>query len=237
MINSLTKPQLILLHGWGGSKNSLAELSSKLEEKYVCHVLEMPGHGTTPSMDFPWEMRNYATWLDKYLKSNMIEEYTLLGHSFGGKIILEAVTSGILKPNEIILIDSNGIKPKNSLKKNIFKFLSTIFNPLLNSDIGQLIKKFVYRFIIREVDYAKTSGMIRESFKIFNEQHYDSKLQNISIPTIIIWGKDDKVTPLWMGKKLNEGIKNSKLFVIDGTHGVPLKSPNEVAEIILNNTK
>ncbi|MCA9381452.1 alpha/beta hydrolase [Candidatus Dojkabacteria bacterium] len=232
-----SKSQLILLHGWGGSRKSLAALTDELSSKYFCHILEMPGHGSTPEMNFPWEMVDYASWLEEYLQENDISSYSLLGHSFGGKIILEAVSSGLLKPEEIILIDSNGIKPKNSLKKTFFKLIALIYRPFRNSILGEAIKKYIYKYIIRESDYVKTSGMLKESFKLFNEQHYDTKLQNISVPTIIIWGKDDAVTPLWMGQKLNSGIAGSKLFVIDGTHGIPLQKPHEVAEIILNNTK
>lgn len=221
---------IVFLHGWGGTRNSLAALASEVESRgFKTLVLEMPGHGETPEMDKPWRMNDFTNWLKNNLEAYQIEKYVLVGHSFGGKMIIDGVSRGVLNPLKIFLIDANGVKPKNSFKKSFYKNLSKIIGPLLNNPIGQKIRKPGYKYIIRERDYEKTSGNVRESFKLFNEEHFDSELKKISVPTIIIWGEEDRVTPLWMGEKMHSEIKDSILIKMEGTHGLPLKSPKEVA--------
>lgn len=228
------KDDLILLHGWGGSANSLKELSTYLSKTFNVHVLEMPGHGDTDQMNEPWNMAKFSEWLTDYLNKNNIENFHLLGHSFGGKIILDITSNKLLNPKSCILINANGVKPKNSLKKKTFKFLSTLSKPLQNLPLFNNFRKLFYKYIIREADYVRTAENVRESFKLFNEEHYDDKLENIDVETHIIWGKEDRVTPLWMGQILHNQIKNSTFDVIEGTHGIPLKKAEEVANIILN---
>ncbi len=226
----------VLLHGWRGSSKSLEALSKELEkEGHKTLILEMPGHGNTPAMMEPWNMERFSKWANALIVQSGFINYVLVGHSFGGKIILEGVTNGILTPKKIVLIDSNGIKPRNSVKKALFKSGSTLLSPVLNTSLGKPIRKILYKYVIREADYEKTSGNLRESFKIFNEENYDEKLKKITIPTIIIWGTEDKVTPLWMGEKLNGGIRGSKLIKLKGTHGLPLKNPKVVALEIIKN--
>jgi len=58
-------------------------------------------------------------------------------------------------------------------------------------------------------------------------------LGQISIPTFIIWGREDKITPLSDGKMMNELIKNSKLEIIEGArHSPQFTHPDILADII-----
>lgn len=236
MTNFQTLPTLILLHGWGGSRQSLYPLSLELKkEGFKTVLLEMPGHGQTPEMQKPWSMNDFSNWLKNNLARKDIKDYILVGHSFGGKIILNSLINNMLTPVKIILIDSNGIKPKNSLKKSLWKNLSKTyksFEEILPTGLNGSIKAIIYKRLIGEQDYIKTNGNLKESFKIFNEEHFDEKISKITTKTLIIWGKEDSVTPLWMGEFMNKLIKNSQLKVLSGTHSLPLKYPQKVAKLI-----
>lgn len=224
---------IYLLHGWGGTKKSLEPLALNLREfGYEVVILEMPGHGSTKDANFPWNMTDFAKWAK--LQIGQKKQYILIGHSFGGKIILEGITSGLIAPEKVVLINSNGIKQKNSVKINFWKFISSFKKVIDSLPFGEKLKEIIYKFIIREQDYLKSkkSTFLNESFKIFNQENYDDKLHKINTKTLILWGRNDSVTPLWMGKKLHQEIKNSKLKVLDDTHGLPLKQPELVANII-----
>jgi pimeloyl-ACP methyl ester carboxylesterase len=236
--NTVHDTTLIFLHGWGGSQLSLQPLASILKDLgYPTHVLEMPGHGKTEEMNKPWNMNDFAQWANTKIKELGINNYILIGHSFGGKIMLEGLHSHILQPEKIILINTNGIKPKNSIKKTFWKIVSSVISPFKNVSFLSPIKRLIYRYIIRETDYLKTDLKInvRESFKLFNEEHYDEIVSHITIPTLLIWGSKDTQTPLWMGEFLHNHIKNSKLVIVpEATHGLPLKQPQTVADLIDN---
>lgn len=236
--NTVHDTTLIFLHGWGGSQLSLQPLASILKDLgYRSHVLEMPGHGKTEQMNKPWHMNDFAQWVGSEIKKLGITSYILIGHSFGGKIILEGLHSQILHPEKIILININGIKPKNSVKKTFWKIASSVISPFKNISFLRPIKQLIYRYIIRETDYLKTDSKfnLRESFKLFNEENYNQLVSQITLPTLIIWGAKDTQTPLWMGEFLHNHIKNSKLVIVpEATHGLPLKQPQIIANLIDN---
>jgi pimeloyl-ACP methyl ester carboxylesterase len=230
----MNKKSIIFLHGWGGSKNSLLKLAEYTQiAGYENIVLEMPGHGTTPEMDKPWAMKDFVNWLYKKLRENEISEYILVGHSFGGKIILAGLEYGELKPEKIILIDANGLFHRNSLKKKFWKSLSRFARLFEKFPFFNKFRLFFYRIFIGETDYAKTSKNVRESFKLFNEEFFDQTLKRIEVPTLIVWGRNDQVTPLWMGEKMHSKIKDSELVVFEDTHGLPIKQPEKVSKEII----
>lgn len=257
---------IVLLHGWGGTRQSLTPLAEELKSLgHSTLVLEMPGHGSTPEMNSAWDMSTFAKWAKDQIEasassfSNDSKEFVLLGHSFGGKIIMELLSSDLLNsntdkdnnksssmPKAVVFVNINGIKPKNSVKRFVWRILSIPIAlikpietlPVVGAIVGRF-KFFIYRYVIRETDYYKTESKpnLRESFKLFNNEHYNEKLNKIdslNIPTLIIWGRFDKATPLWMGELLHKELKNSKLVVMEDTHGLPLKQPEAVAKEVNN---
>jgi pimeloyl-ACP methyl ester carboxylesterase len=229
------KLNIFLLHGWGGTANSLRPLANELTTLgYNTKVLELPGHGNTPSMSKPWSMNDFALWLKKQVGENK-EPLVLIGHSFGGKTILEALINNLLNPKKIVLINISGIKPKNSFKIFFWGTLSKLFKLIDKKPFSKILhplKTIVYKKVIRETDYFKASGNLKESFKLINKEFYEEELRNIKTDALLIWAKHDASTPLWMGKKLNELLKNSKIVELEGTHGLPLYHPAIVAKEI-----
>ena len=60
-----------------------------------------------------------------------------------------------------------------------------------------------------------------------------AEFKKISVPTLIIWGQDDRITPLSDGQLINKLIKNSKLKTIEGARHAPFYThAGEVAGII-----
>jgi pimeloyl-ACP methyl ester carboxylesterase len=230
--------EIVLIHGWGGTKKSLDPLAKELKNYgYKTKVLELPGHGQTPEMDKPWNMQDYSNWLMQNIPNP--ENTILLGHSFGGRIILHTLINNS-DFNQAILINSSGIKPKNSFKKSFWKIISLPYKLVNQSPLKGIfdpIRKTVYKILIGESDYIKTSGNMKKTFQIINEQYYNEEnLKKISTKVLLIWGKEDKATPLWMGKTLDKNIKNSKLISVENaTHGLPKFQPELVARLIKEN--
>ena len=80
---------------------------------------------------------------------------------------------------------------------------------------------------------------MKESFKLIISETLDDKLIDIKNPTLLIFGENDKETPLYMAKKMEQGIKNSSLTVIPNAGHFcfmekPLKFNMEVREFFLS---
>lgn len=230
---------IILLHGWGGSSKSLSSLQEKLTDKgFRVYNVDLPGFGLSQLPDGAMHLTDYVGLLAEFMTSLNIISPIIVGHSFGGKIALK---TAILKPeliSALVLIDVSGIKPKNQFKKKMLYGVSKPFKVLFSLPLIKYLysplRMVYYRFIVREKDYYK-SGKLRETFINVVNEHLDGDLPKIVTNTLIIWGAEDKVTPLWMGKKINSEIATSRLEVVaDIGHGLPLKQPAMVAEIIYN---
>lgn len=227
----------LLLHGWGGSIESLEELQLRLSDKgYKVYNLDLPGFGSSEKLKSVMDLADYAEFIGDFIGENKLINPVLVGHSFGGKIAAKYCIDENNKVSQLILINSSGIKPRNSLKKSIFRMLSKvgkfIFSLPLLRRAEPFAQKFLYKGLVREVDYLNADDM-RETMSMVVDEHLDDELEKIQNDTLIIWGENDSYVPLWMGQRFTELIPQSKFVMVeDATHGLPLHDPAIVANQI-----
>lgn len=230
-----TGDPVILLHGWGGSTESLEALQSALSENYNVFNLELPGHGELKEIDAVYDFDKFIQYLHDFLKGHDLKKVTLLGHSFGGNLAMRYAAMYPNQINKLVLINSSGLKPKNTLKKIFWKSISIVFKPITKLPGGKIFRELIYKGIIREHDYIQTSGYLKETFSQITKDHISRKLlKKISCDTFLIWGRYDTYTPLWMGLDLKKLIRNSELLILDAKHNLPLKSPELISDKIIN---
>lgn len=207
-----SKKIIIFLHGWGANKESFLWTKDYFLNYSLVYV-DFYGFGESVEPDYPFSVFDYTQSLKSLIDSFDVEELILVGHSFGGRV---AIKYSFLYQNDyekfkLCLVDSAGLKPRRNLMY-YFKILKF-----------KIIKKIAKRFknyekIISKYgsnDYKCLSLIMKETFKkVVNEDlSYDAKF--ITKQTIIIWGKNDKETKLYMAKKLNKLIIPSKLFILE----------------------
>ncbi len=156
-------------------------------------------------MEKPYSLDDYVSWVKEYIKENDLVRPSVVAHSFGGRIALKLAFNYPDLIDKVVLVGSAGLRPKKTLKKRIksvaFKTLK-LFIP----------KEKLSRFY--SSDYRAISPVMKQSFiKIVNE-HLDYTLEKIVNPTLIVFGEKDKETPVYMAKRLNKGIKNSRLIIL-----------------------
>ena len=93
-------------------------------------------------------------------------------------------------------------------------------------------KKLLYK-AAREHDYEKTEGIMRDVFKKVVSEDLKPALKKISVPTLILWGENDKMTPISGASLVGQSIKQSKirLFKEEG-HRLPYNKPRVLAREI-----
>lgn len=246
--------RFVLMHGWGGSRDSLVSLSELISGKLstadsalqvYTDLLEAPGFGQT-ELDRVYKFSDYCEYFKQRISTLAAEtpdcQLVLIGHSFGGKILLQLAADNIFPDARFVIINSSGLKPRNSRKKKIFKAASVAYKPLkltLNrlglSGMQKFARKAIYKYVVRARDYEKIQDtVLLETFKnVIDYNLSESALAEIKSPTLLIWGEKDTATPLWMGQRLHELIGGSELVTVpDATHGLPLRQPEKCADII-----
>lgn len=207
---------IVLLHGWGTNIESFSPIYSDLQNKRKIIALDFPGFGQTDFPPTPWGVGDYTDWLLALLQCLKIENADFLGHSFGGRVGIKLAVTHPKVVNKLILVDSAGVRQfKMGWRNNILKEIANIGKPILYSLPNQMGLKLRWKFYkaIGATDYL-TAGRLKETYqKVINED-LEPVLCNISSPTLLIWGEEDRATPLKDGILMSKIIPDSKLVVI-----------------------
>lgn len=97
------------------------------------------------------------------------------------------------------------------------------------------LRRLFYRIFFRNSDLARYPHL-ETNFRIIVTQDMSDIVNQIKTPTLIVWGANDSVTPIEFAHDLNKKIAKSKLFIIpDARHGLPLRNPEAVFEVMKKN--
>ena len=211
---------IVLLHGWGSNITLFANLIDLLSKKYKVVAMDMPGFGKSDEPKEPWDVGRYVDFVIDFLKDYNTDEVMLLGHSFGGRVIIKMHSRSDLpfKVTKVILVDSAGIMPPKTNKKSWRKRYYKMGKAVLSTKIAQKLAPEAlenFRKKMGSADYAAASPMMRQVMvKVVNED-LEPYLPNIKAPTLLVWGVNDTATPLSDGEKMEKLIPDSGLVKLE----------------------
>jgi pimeloyl-ACP methyl ester carboxylesterase len=216
---------VLILEGWGTSTLQYAALASHLSAAHRVLVPDFPGQGATPEPERAMDCAAYVSWVNDFVRERGVDgALTLIGHSHGGRVILKG---GFDFPaDKIILIDSAGIVPERKAPPLSYRLARSLLKPfpaLLNR----------YKSTRGSADYRAATPLMRDTLvKIVNEDmRYN--LPEITLPTLLIWGRDDTATPLSDGQLIRSCIPDSGLVVVENAgHYAHLDNPGLVYSVI-----
>jgi pimeloyl-ACP methyl ester carboxylesterase len=234
------KKKLIILPGWGGTKETWKNFVDLAIDDFDVHVIELPCFGSEPCPTDVWGVEEYADFVKKKILELRTQnpELILLGHSFGGQVATYFVAHNSQLVDKLILSGAPVFRRKKTIKKVFFGVIAKVGKlvfkiPGLNK-FDTLAKKILYTSA-KSPDYLSTSGIQREIFKKITHQDVSSYLEDIEVPTLVVWGDKDSYVPLKQGREIARRIPSAKLKIIrGGTHGLHLKKTEELFSIIKN---
>jgi pimeloyl-ACP methyl ester carboxylesterase len=223
--------KVIILHGWTKNLDKWNAFLDALKEKGInADLSKIPG--LTENLDKVWNLSDYVKWL-KNIVDKEKNKVILIGHSNGGRIALAFTNLYPEKVGKLILIDSGGIYHNElplRIKRTVFKTIAKIGKKLTSS---RSMKNLLYKFA-RESDYKDLDENTKQTMINLISTDLKPMLSQIQIPTLIIWGREDKITPLSDGISMSNLIKNSKLEIIENAHHSPqFTNPKEVIDAVL----
>lgn len=225
------KDTILILHGWGISGEKYARLGELFKKAgYRVFSPDFPGFGKEPLPKDAMNVDDYVGFIYDFLKKKKEKKVIIIGHSFGGRIAIKFTQKFPSLVKGLILSGAPGIKHKLSFYRRFIMYTAVVFGDLFKfrpfSFIKDFIRKTLY-FMIGEWDYYK-AGDLRETFKKVIAKDLFPYLSKISIPTLLLWGEDDRVIPLSDGKKMQKLIPKSSLISIkDVGHKVPYERPDD----------
>ena len=189
-------------------------------QDFKVYQVDVVGFGKSDLPEHPLNSDDFGNFLKEFLEKLNIVNPILIGHSNGGRCIINAVGRGIVSARKVILIDSAGLKPKRSLKYYLkvgfFKTGKAILNLLPNT---KKIKKFKekLRNNVGSSDYQASANVLKETMKIILNEDCTNLLPNIKVPTLLIWGSLDTATPISDARKMEKLIPDCGLVEYPGS--------------------
>lgn len=214
-------PTIVMLHGWGRSSESLRGLGELLATTYHIIIIDLPGFGQS---ELPFEASNegggwstldYAFVVERHLERLGIDSCTLLGHSFGGRISIRLAARNSQKYTSVILVGSHGLQRRRSKPQKLkawFIRLSSKFFKSVDGWLGTRLfeRVFVPRF--GSLDYQQ-AGQLRKTLVKTVTEDLTEEARAITQPTLLLWGADDRQTPLDLAHRFNQLITRSTLYI------------------------
>ncbi len=225
---------ILFLHGWQDSLHTFDPLVPLLSASQRIVRLDLPGFGGSENPNESWDLDKYVQFVLNFIQKLNLSVDTLVGHSFGGRIIIKGVASKDLQLNSIILIGAAGIAKNRTARNTAIKFLAKIGGRIISIFplvfLRDKIRKKMYRSI--GSDYLD-AGALKESFLNIIAEDLCESAKKISLPTLLIWGADDTQTPISDGEQFSRLIVHSRLNIINGAgHFIHREKPHEVARLI-----
>lgn len=239
-------PTLILIHGWVCSSYFWTPVMEDLHESFTIYSVDMMGHGLSQKKfekSILLTPENQSSWILKFMDEVGIESANVVGHSMGGETAARLASKAPERVDKLVLIDAIGIKENPKLipwyakvAKNTFLVnlapsfftkgsVSFFTNRLMKGEKTKVPDWFVEEVVLQNTNNKDDSKALLKATKegLFKE-FIEEKAANIKAPVLCIWGTDDKVVPMELGKKYISLINGSKLEIVDGAgHLLPIE--------------
>jgi putative hydrolase len=215
---------LYIIHGWTYTVESWNRTIKILNDKYQIKVEMLHVPGLTDPSKKVWTIDEYVKWADSLLPEDAI----VLGHSNGGRILLNLLSRQPDRVSHLILLDAAGVY-EPSKKRDILRKLSQVLAPLRRVKI---LRKIIHK-MIGAGDYDKAPENMKKTLTNMLDSDRNLDISKVKVKTDILWGEMDKITPPRQAKKMHQLIKKSRLKLFPNwTHAPYIVDPEGLAKTI-----
>lgn len=225
---------VVILHGWADSLSNWRTFQNKLATDYQVIIVALPGFGgSKPPLD-AWGLDEYAQFVADFLaKIDAPHVFAILGHSNGGAIAIRGLSQGVLQAERLVLLASAGIRGTQATRNKLVQ-AATKLGKVLASPLPPSLQKQLRRRLYQTVGSDMlVVEQLQETFKRIVSQDVRADAARIIQPTLLVYGENDKQTPVSYGQLYHQLIKHSRLHTLPGAgHFLQLDAPDVVAKIV-----
>lgn len=214
---------IVFVHGAGGtSKNWIYQLEGL--EGHNLIALDLPGHGSSEGYVAD-VISVYSEFIRSFAQALGIVQFFIAGHSMGGAIALELAFAypNVLKG--LIIVDSGA---RLRVNPSTLEVLSRAEHPIENVKYSYSIK-VSDAFLKEAIEEMKTvpTEVFLADFMACNGFDIMDRLKAIDLPTLVICGEDDQMTPVKYSEYLARELRQSTVSIIkDAGHMAMLEQPD-----------
>lgn len=207
-------PPIVLLHGQGAFAGVWLPLLGGLTTTHHVIVPDLPGLGASMVADEPPGTDLVLRWLDELIDRTCTKPPVLVGFSLGGQIAARFAAEHGTRLSRLVLIGTPGLVDKPRLRRTtMFALIRHGIRPTERSNARLLAHLMVDpdrlrtglgkrwdSFLAYQLDRANTSSVRQANRRLMREIGLQripvEQVDRISVPTALIWGRQDRIAPL-----------------------------------------
>lgn len=211
------KKSIVILPGWGDTRSSWYPIIQFLQDSFTVYIVDYPGFGKSSLPKKDLTIYDYSDLIYEWMRELELDNPILIGHSFGGRIIITLTGYYHYHFSDIILMSSAGIPPKKTWHTVLKNFSYKALRKLGHFFPKKIRKKYFDKLfsLFASDDYKSLDITMRTTFKNVIHENLTSYLSKIDARVLLIWGNKDHSTPIRDATIMHQNIKESELIVLD----------------------
>jgi pimeloyl-ACP methyl ester carboxylesterase len=226
---------LVLVHGIGDRAESWAPMLERLKHAgFRVYAPDLLGSGRSPRpADSDYSIATEEQFVVDFIQALGLQRPDIGGWSMGGYVTLKLALDHPDLVDRVVVYDPVGIRFTPDYPTTVFQLkdeAAVVRLGLLLEPRAKPVPSFVQRDIVRY--YATQQWVVdREMADIMSAKDVlDERLGGFPRPLLLVWGSDDKLLPLELGRKMHTMDPRSELDIVEGCgHLLPKTCPDRVA--------
>lgn len=248
-------PALLLVHGSNASLHTWEPLVATLQDRYRLVSYDQPGHGLTgPHPRDDYTAQGLFEAISAVVDATGLERFAMAGNSMGGWLAWRYALDRPGDLSALILLDASGAPPPPDAEEATLYLGARIMrHPVGRLLAQQITPRSLFERSLRDAtadDAFTTDAMVDRYWELMRypgnrraaglrsiadrETDYGERLGEIRLPTLILWGAEDSVTPTWMAEVFDERIPDSQLVMFEGVGHLPMEEAPERTAAVLD---
>jgi pimeloyl-ACP methyl ester carboxylesterase len=234
-------PPIVLVHGLAGCWQNWLENIPHLAKRHRVIAVDLAGFGESELPQEEISIPGYGRFIDAFLGEIGIERTALVGNSMGGFIAAETAISHPSRIEKLVLVSAAGLVRVGNRQLNALERSARLLHPLTAAVIARrehlvrrprLRRMMLYGVahyperLAPELCYEVASGAGKPGFldalNAILDYDFRDRLPEISVPTLIVWGRNDKIVPVSGAYQYEQLIPGSRRVIFEETGHVPM---------------
>jgi 3-oxoadipate enol-lactonase len=232
-------PVIIFIHGFPFNKSMWKGQAEVLNDSYRVIAYDVRGHGDTDVGEVEFSIDLFVSDLLGLMDFLNVQKATLCGLSMGGYIALRAIEKDPEYFDALILSDTQCVADTPEAKEKRMKTIESIKETGVIKFAEDSVKNLfaAASLTTKQDSIASIKAMIVNTSKqslsntlhaLANRKETCSGLVNISVPTLIMVGKEDPITPVAAAEFLHQHIQDSSLHIVQQAAHLPnIENPED----------
>ena len=236
-------PAIMLLHGSSASLHTWEPWVARLKDRYRVISYDQPGHGLTgPHPQDRYDAAAFVDVVDRIAQNRNLDKFVLAGNSMGGWVAWNYALAHPDKLVGLVLVDASGPKLPPGIEPKLPIGFRLARTPVLRDFLREITPRSMVEKSLRQSVSVQSSVTPAVVDRYWSLLHYPGNrratslrfatprneaspqaLAGITMPTLIIWGREDRLVPVEAAAVYDRYIPNSRAIIYDGVGHIPME--------------